>query len=145
MLLMVKKGIRGGICRAIHRYAKANNKYVKNYDKNIISSYLMYLYAKNLYVWGMSQKLPVNGSKWIKKFSKFNEDFIKNYTENSNKGYTFEVDVKYPKNPFNLHTDLPILAERRKIESIHDKENYVVRIKVSKQALSHGFILKKST
>ena len=42
MLLMVEKGIRGGICQAIHRYAKANNKYMKYYDKNIILSYLMY-------------------------------------------------------------------------------------------------------
>ena len=49
MLLMVEKGIRGGICHAIHRYVKANNRYLENYDKNIISSYLMYLDANNLY------------------------------------------------------------------------------------------------
>ena len=63
MLLTVEKGIRGGICHAIHSYAKANNKCMKNYDKNITSSYLMYLDANNLYGWGMSQKLPVNGFK----------------------------------------------------------------------------------
>ena len=63
MLLMVEKGTRGGICQAIHRYAKANNKYMNNYDKDIISSYLMYLDANNLYGWAMSQKLPVNGFK----------------------------------------------------------------------------------
>ena len=49
MLLMVEKGIRGRICYAIHRSAKANNKYIKNYNKNIISSYLIYLDANNLY------------------------------------------------------------------------------------------------
>ena len=49
MLLMVKKGTRGGICQAIHRYTKANNKCMKNCDKNIISSYSMYLDASNLY------------------------------------------------------------------------------------------------
>ena len=49
MLLMAEKGIRGGICHAIHRYAKANNKYMKNYDKNTTSSYLIYLVANSLY------------------------------------------------------------------------------------------------
>ena len=53
MSLMVEKGTRGEICQAIHRFAKANNKYMKN-DKNIKSSYLMYLDAKNLYGWAMS-------------------------------------------------------------------------------------------
>ena len=77
MLLMVEKGIRGGICHASDRYAKANNRYMKNYDKNIESSYLMYLDANILYGWGMSQKLPVNGFKWAKKLSKFDERFIK--------------------------------------------------------------------
>ena len=95
MLLMVEKGIRGGICQAIHRYAKANNKYMKNYDKDIISSYLMYLDANNLYGWEMSQKLPVNGFKCAKKLSRFNEIFIRNYDENSDQGYCLEVDVDY--------------------------------------------------
>ena len=77
MLLMVEKGIRAGICDAIHRYAKANNKYMKNYDKHIEcnfiecnpaeSSCLMYLDANNLYGWAMSQKLPVNDFQWVKK------------------------------------------------------------------------------
>ena len=61
MLLMIEKGIRGGICQAIHRHTKGNNKYMKNYDKNIASSYLAYLDENNLYGWAMSQKLPVNG------------------------------------------------------------------------------------
>ena len=68
MLLMIEKGIRGGICHAIHRYAKANNKCMKNYDKNIESSYLMYLDANHLYGWAMYQKLPINGFKGAKSY-----------------------------------------------------------------------------
>ena len=67
MLMTVEKGIRGRICHSIHRYAKANKNHMKNYEKNIESSYLMYLDANNLYDWAMSQKLPVNGFKWEKK------------------------------------------------------------------------------
>ena len=74
---MVEKGIRGGICQAIHRHAKANNKYMKNGNKDIISSYLMYLDANSLYGWLMSQKLPMNGFKWVKNLFLFNESFIK--------------------------------------------------------------------
>ena len=57
---MVDEEIKGGICQAINRYTKANNKYLKNYDKIIESSCLMYLDANNLYGWEMSQKLTVN-------------------------------------------------------------------------------------
>ena len=109
MLLMVEKGTRGGICQAIHRYAKANNKYMKNYDKNNESSYIENLDANNLYGWAMSQKLPVNSFKWVEKLSRFNEIFIKNYNENSDIGYFLEVDINYPKELFNLHKDLPFL------------------------------------
>ena len=65
MLVVVEKGIRGGTCHAIHRYAKANNKYMKNYDKNIELSYVMYLDANNLYGWAMFKTLTVNGFKCI--------------------------------------------------------------------------------
>ena len=54
MLLMVEKGIRGGICHAIHRYVKANNLYMKNYDKSKESSFIQYLDANNLYGWTIS-------------------------------------------------------------------------------------------
>ena len=118
MLLMVEKGTRGGVCQAIHRYAEANDKYMKNYDKDIISSYLMYLDANNLYGWAMYQKLRVNGFKWVKSLSKFNEIFIRNYDENSDKGYFLEVDVDYPKKLFDLHKDLPFLSERKKVNKI---------------------------
>ena len=107
----------------------------------------MYLDANNLYGWAMSQKLPVNGFKWVKNLSKFNEIFIRNYDENSDKGYFLEVDVEYPKELFNLHKDLPFLPESEKvnkveklIRSIEDKEKYVMHIRVFKQALNHRLV-----
>ena len=91
------------MCHVIHRCANTNNEYMKNYDKNIESSYFMYLDANSLYGWATSQKLPVNGFQWVEKLSEFDEHFIKKYGENSDKGYIFEVDIKYPKHSFNLH------------------------------------------
>ena len=77
---------------------------------------------------------------------KFNEDFIKNCDENSNKGYMLTVDVEYPRNLHDLHSDLPFLLERIKINkrsklvcNLYDKNNYVVHIR----ALNHGLILRK--
>ena len=116
MLLMVEKRIRAGICHAIHRYAKAFDKYMKNYDKNIISLYLEYLEANNLYGHGMSQKVSGNNFKWIEKLSKFDKDFIKDYDENSSKGYILEVDVEYPKNLFNLRKYLSFLPEKKNLK-----------------------------
>ena len=66
MLLMVEKGIRVGMCQAIHRYTKEKNMYMENYDDKEGSSYLQYLDGNNLYGWAMSQKLPVDGFKWKK-------------------------------------------------------------------------------
>ena len=149
MLLMVEEGIRGGICHSIHRYAKANNKYMKNYNKDEESSYIQYLDANNLYGWAMSKKLPVNGFKWIHN-NELNEEFIKNYNENNNKGYILEVDVRYQERLHELHSDLPFLPERMEINkcnklvcNLYDKKKYVVHINSLKQALNHGLKLKK--
>ena len=149
MLLMVEKGIRGGICHAIHQYAKANNKYMKDYDKNKESSYLKYWDVNDLYRWATSQK-PVNKFELIEDTSEFNKDFIKNYNEESDEGYFLEVDVQYLEKLHELHNDLPFLPERMKIEKVeklvanlHDKTEYVIHIRNLKQALKHGLILKK--
>ena len=56
MLLMLEKGTRGGICQAAHRYTKANNKYMKNYNKKIESLYTQYLDKNNLYVLKITSK-----------------------------------------------------------------------------------------
>ena len=172
MLLMVEEGIRGGICQSIHQYAKANNKYMKNYNNNEESSYIQYLDVNNLYGWTMSKKLPVNGFKWtdtsetsalalndktaepssLERSAKhvINEEFIKNYNENNDKGYIFKVDVKYPKRLHELHSDLPFLSERMEVNkckklvcNLFNKKKYVAHINTLKQSLNHGLKLKK--
>ena len=77
MVLMVEERIRSGICHSIHRYAIANNKYMKDYNKNEESSYIQLLDANNLYGWAMSQKLPVNNFKCVEDTSRIYEEFIK--------------------------------------------------------------------
>ena len=84
-----------------------------------------------------------------KNVSNFDEDFIKNYDEDRNKEYILEVDIEYPKDLHNLHTDLLFLSERMKIKKCNklvcnlcDNKEYVVHIKALKQALNHGLILK---
>ena len=138
MILMIEKGIRGGICQSTYRYAKANNKYMKNYNKNN--------------GWVMSQKLPVNDFKCIKKeeLLKFNEYFIKIYDENGDIGCFLEVDIDYLKELFNFHKDLPFLPESIKVNkveklicSIENKEKYVIHIRALKKALNHGLVFKK--
>ena len=152
MLLMVEEGIRGGICHSIPRYAKANNKYMKDYNKNIESSYVQYLDANNLYGWAMSQKLPRSNFKWVEDTPIINEEFIKNYNENSYKGYILEVDVKYPKKLHDLHSDLPFLPKRTKIDKckkpvcdLHNKKKIRSTYKVVKTSIKSWIKIKKSS
>ena len=78
MLIMFEEGIRGGMCQATYKYAKANNKYMKNHDRNIESLFLEYTDTNNLYGWTMWLMMPVKNFKWIEKddISKFDEEFI---------------------------------------------------------------------
>ena len=91
---------------------KANNKCMRDFDKNKELSYIQYWDVNNLYGWAMSQKLPVNNFEWIKDTSQFNEDFIKNYNEESDEGYFLEVDIQYLKNFNELYNDLPFFARK---------------------------------
>ena len=87
---MVEKGIRGGICNAVHHYTKTNNKYMDNVDENKESSCIMDILQ-------------------------YNEVSINNYDEKNEVGYILEVDVKYPKELYELHGDLPFSPEKKKL------------------------------
>ena len=97
MVLIVENSTRGGLTQAVRKYGVANNKYLPDYGKTQISSYLQYLDANILYGYAMIKKLPLNGFKWSDP-KKYTSESIKNHDdEKSNKGYLFEVDIEYPK------------------------------------------------
>ena len=98
----------------------------------------------------MPQKLSVNGFKWKTDIFIFDEEFLKTYDEDRDKGSILEVDVEYPKYLHDLHSNLRFLPRRMKINkcnklvcNLHDKNNYVVHIRVLKQALDYGLVFKK--
>ena len=136
MLLMIEKGIRGGICQSLFTHAKANNKYMLDYGEKEVSSFLIYTDYNNLYGKAMSEKLPVDGFEWVDDISEIDENFIKDYDEDSNVGYFIEADIEYPKELHNKYSDLPFLPERMKVNkykklvcNLYDKKDYVDHIR----------------
>ena len=96
------------------------------------------------------QKLLVNKFGWVEESFQFNEDFVKNYNEKSDEGYFLEIDIQYIEKLHELHNHLPFLPGRMKIEKVeelvanlHDKTEYVIHTRISKQALNHGKLLEK--
>ena len=119
---------------------------MKNYNKNVESSFIEYFDANNLHGCAKSKKLPVGEFEWINP-EDYTEDIIKKCDENDDYGEILEVDVNYPKHIHKLHSDLPFLPERIKINkvdklicNVENKRNYVVHIAALKQALDHGLM-----
>ena len=150
-LLMIEKGIRGGISIISNRYGKANNKYMKDYNKKEASKYLMYVDANNLYGCAMSQKLPVHSFKWMtnKEIENlFNNQIVQVWKRTP---CILEVDLTYPEELHDLHNDYPLCPERvecdkgvkKLIPNLRHKNNYVVHYKTLMQYLNLGMELKK--
>ncbi|XP_035210409.1 uncharacterized protein LOC118184792 [Stegodyphus dumicola] len=147
MILMLEKGTRGGISQCCNRYGKANNKYMKDYDRSKESNYLIYLDANNLYGWAMSQFLPYGGFKWGD-----TDIDVTAIPDDSDVGYILECDLEYPEYLHDLHSDLPLGAENRVpdgskhtklLTTLYDKDHYVVHYRGLKQFLQMGLKLKK--
>ncbi|CAK1545119.1 unnamed protein product [Leptosia nina] len=109
-IAFIKAGIRGGISQCSNRYAKSNNKYLEDFDKNIPSSYIIYLDANNLYGWAMSQYLPEGGFKWVSLDTNFN------IPDTSEYGYILEVDLEYSQDLHDKHSDFPMCPENVNID-----------------------------
>ena len=107
--LFIEKGLKGGISYIAKRYAKANKKYMNDYDPNNQSIFISYLDMNNLYHWAMSEYLPYEGFKWLKNIDEFD---VMSINEKSLIGYLLEVDLKYPDKLHELHNDYPLAPEK---------------------------------
>ena len=141
MFLMIEKGIRGGVSTISTRYAKANNKYMDNYDKSKLSKYLIYLDANNLYGWGMSQNLPTHDFEYM---TKKNDKIWKDIP------CILEVDLEYPQELHDLHNDYPLAPEHLEINgttklipNLYNKKNYIIHHETLKLYLDLGMKLTK--
>ena len=140
MLLMIEKGIRGGVSMISNRHGKANNKYMgKSFMDTMISIYIMYLDANNLYGWAMSKPLPTHGFEWM------TVDELETWELHS---CILEVDLEYPKNLHDLHNDYPLAPEQimvnktsKLIPNLGDKKKYILHYENLKQYLRLGLKL----
>ena len=116
-----------------HRYSKANNKYLDNYDKNELQKYILYLDANNLYGYAMSQYLPVGDYKWNTEH--WDENEILNLKDDDERGYIFEVDLSYPAEIHDKHQYYP-LCPTRKLVTDDMLSNFTNNLKTEKNITS---------
>ncbi|KYN18249.1 hypothetical protein ALC57_09442 [Trachymyrmex cornetzi] len=149
MVMFVERGIRGGLSQCSYRYARANNKYAPSYDPSKPSTYLMYFDVNNLYGWAMSQFLPYGEFQWVDNVEHFN---VMSVSSDSVIGYILEVDLVYPQNYHDAHTDLPFCPTRERLPgkrnnkhsaTLYDKERYVIHYRNLQQCIQHGLHVKK--
>ncbi|XP_051157441.1 uncharacterized protein LOC127279246 [Leptopilina boulardi] len=147
MVMFIERGIRGGISQCTNRYAKANNPYMEEFNESEETSYIVYFDANNLYGWAMIQSLPYGGFKWEENVD-INFDF--NVADDAPIGYILEVDLDYPNELHEKHSDFPFCPERSKppgskeqklLTTLLPKRKHVLHYRALKQALEHGLVL----
>ena len=168
--LYIEESVRGGVAMIPHRYCKANNPYVPDYDANKPHNYIMYLDCTNLYGTAMTQNLPISDFRWLDN-NEIRALNVHSLRDDSDIGYILEVDLCYPQHLHDLHTDYPLAPEKRTITdnmlspycmrmkllknfscstatveklvtSLEDKKSYIVHYRTLKLYLELGMVLK---
>ncbi|XP_048590202.1 uncharacterized protein LOC125573620 [Nematostella vectensis] len=116
MYLFVEEGVRGGISIISNRYAKANNPYVPGYLASLDTNYITYLDANNLYGWAMSQPLPKSDFAWLSE-QEIRDFDVMGVADDSEEGFILDVDLEYPKELHDQHSDYPLAPEKRKVSA----------------------------
>jgi hypothetical protein len=117
MVLMIEKGIRGGISCAMSRHAIANNQQAENYDPTKPTSYITYLDVNNLYGYALNDVMPMKHFQWVDadNFDTVIDEIKMN--ESSDVGYICEVDLIYPDHLHDVHNDYPMAPEKLSVET----------------------------
>ena len=165
MFLFFENNIRGGVSVCSHRYAKANNVHVPDFDPNKDTSYLVYLDANNLYGWAMSQALPLCDFKFLTDDEIQSINFLQ-IADDASTGFVIECDLMYPEELHSTHNDFPLAPEnvlvtesmlspfcksfdqkhidcRKLIPNLNDKHKYVLHYRNLKLYTSLGMKLEK--
>ena len=169
MFQFIEKGTRGGISYIANRFGEANNKYMKEYNKEKPSKYIMYLDANNLYGYAISQYLPTGGFKWLTE-KQIDKIMKKTILSDNEKGYMLAVDLEYPEGFHEMHNDYLLAADKMKVTNdmlspycktiqetfgvtigqvakltptLTEKKNYVLHYRNLQLYLSLGLRLKK--
>ena len=150
MVDLIEKGLCGGISMASHNYARANNKYLPDYDPSKPSNFIFYVDMNNLYGAAMKMQLPIRNFMWSN--VEFNESNIMSLSPDNAQGYIFEVDLDYPDHLHDIHNDYPLAAElfsptgkdqdKMLIPNLYSKSHYVCHYRTLQFYLKHGLILK---
>jgi hypothetical protein len=176
MYMFFEKGIRGGMSKSVLRYAKANNPYMNDFNPKDESSYLMYFDANNLYGQAMCRALPLKDFRWMSDHEMDVNTIVKScqeWDDESQLGFTVEVDLEYPSHLHDEHNDLPLAPEhkcvkeseistysrkalqhlggkflkqnRKLIGSLESKKKYVIHVSALKFYLEQGLVLTNVT
>ena len=148
-IMFIELGRKGGVSKCSNRYAKVNNPYMDCHNENEEIDYVIYFDANNLYGWAIAQALPFGIFEWV---LNVDNSFNFNISDDSSVGYILEVDLDYPEELHNTHSDFPFCPEHSKppgskqeklLTTLLPKRKHVLHYRALKKAIANGLKILK--